>query len=73
MFRAFTDKQGRRWDVGVGRESYGMQVLLFAAAAGGEVRKALMHSNTWLEAEQELAGLSDAALQERLEASQPWE
>lgn len=71
--RAFHDQQGRRWEAVVGRESYGIQVLLFLPAGGGEVRKAVMASSTRLEAHRELDALSDIELCERLARSQSWD
>ncbi|RFA30052.1 hypothetical protein CAI21_07515 [Alkalilimnicola ehrlichii] len=71
--RTLIDVEGKEWDVAVGRESYGMQVLLFFPRGGGEIRKAMMGSSTRLDAQQELDSLNRQALQERLESSQPWE
>jgi hypothetical protein len=73
MMRTITDSQGKHWDITLGRESYGMQVLLFFPQAGEGVRKAMLASSTRLDAQQELSGLDDAALLERLQASVPWE
>lgn len=71
--RAFYDQSGRRWDAVVGRESYGIQVLLFLPEGGGAIRKAIMASITRLEAHRELDALSDAELCERLAGSQSWD
>lgn len=71
--RAFRDQDGRRWDAVVGRESYGIQVLLFLPEGGGEIRKAAMTSITRLEAHREVDVLTDAELCERLARSQPWD
>lgn len=71
--RAFRDDNGQRWDAVVGRESYGIQVLVFLPEGGGEARKAVMASSTRLEAHQELDALTDAQLCEFLGRSQPWE
>ena len=71
--RRFTDEQGREWDATVGRESYGMQVFLFMPRDGSGVRKALMTADTWLDGERELDTMDEAALQERLGVSVPWE
>lgn len=73
MIRELIDAEGRRWDVTVGRESYGILVLLFAPSCGEGVRKAMLASSTRLEALQELAELSDEELVERLRQSQPWD
>ena len=71
--RDFIDPDGCRWSASVGRESYGMLVVLLVPANGGGVRKAMLAAETRLEAQQELQALSECELQERLEASVPWE
>lgn len=71
--RAFRDRNSRRWDAVVGRESYGIQVLLFLAEGSGEIRKAVMVSITRLDAHRELDALTDTELCERLDRSQPWD
>ena len=71
--RAFRDQNGRRWEVVVGHESYGIQVLLFLPEGGGEVRKTVMVSGTRLEAYRELDALTEAELRERLIRSQSWD
>ncbi len=71
--RRFLDEQGEPWDVMLGRESYGMQVLLFVQAGGGEVRKAMLAADTRVDAEAELDGMDDAVLLERLSVSVPWD
>jgi hypothetical protein len=70
--RSFHDDDGHVWDVTSGRESWGGLVLLFSQRAGSEVRTAMLGSETMIEAEQELAELSDAELRERLSISRPW-
>ena len=70
--RNILDNDGRAWTVLVGRESYGVQVLLFAAAGGGEVRKAALLADTRIDAEAELARYSDQDLRDRLADSSPW-
>ncbi|MCC5812704.1 MAG: hypothetical protein JJU06_20275 [Ectothiorhodospiraceae bacterium] len=69
---SITDAKGQDWDVMLGRESYGMQVLLFVASGGGEVRKAMLASDTRVDAQAELAGMDREALLERLAVSVPW-
>lgn len=73
MQRSIIDGEGREWDVTVGRESYGMQVLLFFSRNGEGTRKAMLASSTQIEALAEFDGLDDAALRARLEASVAWE
>lgn len=57
----------------MGREAYGIHVLLFSPEGGGEVRKAVMASTTRLEAHREFDALSDAELCEHLARSQSWD
>lgn len=71
--RAFLDAQGRSWSASIGRESYGMLVVLLVPEGGDGVRKAMLAAETRLEAQQELQALSESDLRERLEASVPWE
>ncbi len=70
--RIIHDAAGRAWSVLPGRESYGMQVLLFVAEDGGEVRKAMLAAQTQLDAWRELDGYSDDILRDRLAASVDW-
>lgn len=70
--RSFTDEQGRHWEVAVGKESYGTLVLLFTARRNGELRRAALGSASRVEAEGELAGLSEDALRTQLAAAEPW-
>jgi hypothetical protein len=71
--RQITDAQGQEWDVTLGRESYGMQVLLFLRRGGGEVRKAMLAADTRVDAQAELEGLNDEDLRDRLGVSVPWD
>lgn len=70
--RHFTDRKGNPWDAQVGRESYGLHVVLFMAPGSGEVRQTMLAADTWLGAEDELAALTEDELRERLEAARPW-
>lgn len=72
--RTITSDDGQLWDVAVQQASYGAHYLLFAARGNGEVRHALMAASTQIDAERELALLSDDELKVRLaelEASNP--
>lgn len=71
--RHYVDECGRGWTVLVGRESYGMQVLLFFPDGGGEVLKALMAADTRLGGQQELDGMNDDDLAVALESAVPWD
>jgi hypothetical protein len=71
--RIFTDESGNRWDVVLGKESFGTLVLLFSRRNGGDVRKSILASETVMDAEAELGTLSDDDLRARLREAQPWE
>jgi hypothetical protein len=71
--RIFTDESGNRWDVVLGKESFGTLVLLFSQRNGGDVRKSILASETVMDAEAELGTLSDDDLRARLREAEPWE
>lgn len=64
--RRFTDRDGRVWDVVLGRESWGGNMALFVPAGEGAVRQAPLRSAGYDEAQRELDTMDDAALQELL-------
>jgi len=64
--RELTDADGRRWDVLVGRASWGTQVLLFARRDAAETRTLPLAAETPMAAERELDALSDEELRARL-------
>ena len=70
--RDFEDESGTRWDVTVGKESWGTLSLLFSLRRGREVRTLTLSVETPLAAEQLLADLSEADLRERLAEAVPW-
>jgi hypothetical protein len=61
-----------RWDVLVGRESWGGAVLLFASRDGAATRTVALDVGTVHDAERLLLALTDAELRERLAASVEW-
>lgn len=69
--RTITSDDGQLWDVAVQQASYGAHYLLFAARGSDEIRQALMTAATHIDAEQELAELSDEQLIDRLSELQP--
>lgn len=71
--RSFTDDEGRTWDVVPGRESWGTVVLIFSPRQGSGARVAPLASETARDAEQELDGMTEEALRERLAESRPWQ
>ena len=70
--RDFMDALGSRWDVVVGRESYGTFVLLFARRDAPEHRRLVLAAETPSAAERELDALTDEELQARLTQAEPW-
>lgn len=70
--RTFTDDAGRRWQVVLGKESWGTLVLLFSPAAGGDARTSILAAETAFAASAELDALTDDELRSRLRDSRPW-
>jgi len=70
--RALIDSAGRRWEVMLGKESWGTLVLLFSAADAGETRTSVLSAETMLAANAELDAMSDDDLRARLRDSRPW-
>ncbi len=70
--RSFTDDAGARWQVMIGKESWGTLVLLFSPDSGGDARTSILHAETMLLASAELDALSDDSLRARLRDSRPW-
>jgi hypothetical protein len=70
--RDFEDGDGTRWDVTVGKESWGTLTLLFSRRRGREVRTYTLAEETPMAAERLLGELTDAELRERLTEAVPW-
>lgn len=70
--RAFTDDAGRRWQITLGKESWGTLVLLFTPTNGGDARTSVLAAETMFDANAELNALSDDDLRARLRDSRPW-
>ena len=62
-----------RWDVLVGRESWGGTVLLFARRDRPETRTTPLEAETVGDAERLLLAFTDAELRARLEAAPEWD
>lgn len=69
--RRFVDREGRAWDVVLGRESWGSNVALFVPVGSGEIRQAPLHAKGYDSAAQELDGSPPEHLQTLLDGSQP--
>jgi hypothetical protein len=70
--RSFLDNAGRRWDVVLGKESWGTLVLIFTPTAGGDARTTVLSAETSFDANAELDALTDDGLRDRLRDSRPW-
>jgi len=68
--RSFVDERGERWEVAVGKESYGNLVLLFTS--GDRIRRLVLAATSRLEAEGELVSLSEVELRARLASAEWW-
>jgi len=68
--RRFVDSAGNRWDVVLGRESWGTLVLLFVPGDNGPVRQAYFPAKRYDSSATELDEMSDAGLQQLLDASE---
>jgi len=70
--RSFSDTTGHVWQAAVGHESHGSMVMLFSRLGSFEVLKSTLESSNRLDAENEIAGLSEAELCSRLRTAEPW-
>jgi hypothetical protein len=70
--RSFLDDSGQRWEVALGKESWGTLVLIFTPTAGGGARTSILSAETSFAANAELDALTDDALRDRLRDSRPW-
>jgi hypothetical protein len=70
--RDFLDDAGRKWQVTLGKESWGTIVLLFTPESGADARTSVLSSETIFDASAELETLDDDALRDRLRDSRPW-
>ena len=70
--RSLTDECGVRWDVAVGKESYGNLVLLFSRADSDMVLRATIAAASRLEAERTLRNANLDELRRLLSDASPW-
>jgi hypothetical protein len=70
--RTILDANGLRWQVMIGKESWGTLVLLCSPVDGSDARTSILSSETMLAANAELDALSDRELLERLRDGRPW-
>lgn len=70
--RAFEDKNGLRWEVVAGRESWGAIFAIFIPSEGGPgLRQAPLRASSYEEANGELEALDESGLQALLEGAEP--
>jgi hypothetical protein len=67
--RKFTDRDGTRWDVVLGRESWGALLALFVPEKVGSARQAMLEASSHEGAMQELNELDEAGMQQLLDRS----
>jgi hypothetical protein len=70
--RTIVDDAGRRWQVVLGKESWGTLVILFSPADGGDARTSVLSAETMQSASSELDSMTDDELLLRLRESRPW-
>jgi hypothetical protein len=70
--RHFVDDEGRRWQVVLGKESWGTLVVIFTPEGVGESRTSVLVAETMLAANAELDAMTDDDLRARLRDSRPW-
>lgn len=72
--RPFFDRAGNRWDVVVGRASWGAFYALFAPRGHDQpVRQTLIEAQDAIDAQRHLDDISDDRLQDMLDRSEPKE
>jgi len=70
--RGFRDADGQRWDVVVGRESWGTVVAIFLSRNGDQVpRQTLLETTSAEEAARDLLDMPEGDLQRLLTISEP--
>lgn len=70
--RTIVDDAGRRWQVVLGKESWGTLVLLYSPADGGDARTSVLAAETMRSANDEMDSMTDDDLLARLRDSRPW-
>jgi len=70
--KRFCDRHGRRWDVVVGRESWGALLALFTPVRHeAPTMQVLLRAESTLDAEIELDRMSEDRLQQMLDGAEP--
>ncbi|MGH8413805.1 MAG: hypothetical protein ACRESX_03650 [Gammaproteobacteria bacterium] len=70
--RSFSDSSGQLWQAALGHESHGSMVIIFSRLGSFDVFKSRLDANSRLDAENEIAALSEHDLCVRLQTAEPW-
>lgn len=68
--RTFEDEEGLRWEVVLGRESWGALYAILVPSGGREIRQAPLRAEGWVEASRELEELDREGLLQLLRGSE---
>jgi hypothetical protein len=71
MIRLYRDHRGGRWEVILGRESWGVLVALFVSRDEDDVRKVALEAESQEEANRHLAELDEEGVDELFQRSEP--
>lgn len=71
MIRLYRDHRGARWEVVLGRESWGVQVALFVSRDEDAVRQSVLEASSQEEASRYLSGLDEEGIDELFQRSEP--
>ncbi len=72
LMRSFTDSSGQAWQAALGHESHGTMVIIFSRLGSFDVFKSGLNAGNRLDAENEIAALSEQDLCTRLQTAEPW-
>ncbi len=70
--RSFSDSHGQIWQAALGHESHGTLLIIFSRLGSFEVFKSGLDASNRLDAENEIAALSETELCNRLQSAAPW-
>jgi hypothetical protein len=71
VIRLFRDHRGARWEVVLGRESWGVQVALFVSRDEDAVRQTVLEAASQEEASRHLADLDEEGIDDLFQRSEP--
>jgi hypothetical protein len=71
VIRLYRDHRGARWEVVLGRESWGVQLALFVSRDEDAVRQTVLEAASREEASRQLAELDEEGIDELFQRSEP--